>query len=74
MVSSYRLLEKKALFEAVIGVVGVLGSCREGGGLKSRPAGRAGGGIGGAFIELGKLIGAKFIGGRLRGCKLFLLA
>jgi len=37
MVSSYLLLEKKELFEAVIGVVGVFGSCLEGGGLSARP-------------------------------------
>lgn len=59
-------MEKKALFDAVMGVVGVRGSCRDGGGLKSRPA--AGGcGSGGTFIELGRLIGAKLMGGRLKG-------
>jgi hypothetical protein len=65
-------LEKKALFDAVIGVVGVLGNCRDGGGLRSRwtascsleeeP-----------FPRLGIFRGPKLIGGRLSGWRLFLL-
>ena len=36
IVSSYRLLAKKELFDAVMGVVGVFGSVRDAGGLRAR--------------------------------------
>jgi hypothetical protein len=71
MVSSYRLLEKNELFEAVSGVVGVLGICLDGGGLKSR-LGRSWLCCDEPFPTLGIFNGPRLIGGSVRGCRLFL--
>lgn len=64
MVSSKWFLEKKVLLDAVIGVVGVLGSWRDGGGLRSRSTELS------FFLSrLGMLRGPRLMGGRLRGCR-----
>lgn len=69
--SSYRDFAKKELFEAVIGVVGVLGSCREAGGLMFRlslpfSCNAA------TLAAVGMLNGRRFKGGSRRGSRLFL--
>lgn len=71
IVSSYRVFEKKALRDAVIGVDGVLGSSRDGGGLESSPTSLESG-YQESFPTLGMLSGPRLIGGRLKGCRFFL--
>lgn len=70
-VSSYRFLEKKVLRDAVIGVVGVFGNCRERGGLMLRSAGTCS--LDALLLKFGILRGPRLMGGRLKGCKFFLL-
>jgi hypothetical protein len=71
IVSSYRLLEKNALRDAVMGVVGVLGSIREGGGLEFSTISLESGWYG-SLATLGMLSGPKLMGGRLKGWRFFL--
>jgi hypothetical protein len=69
MVSSYRLLEKKVLLDAVSGVVGVLGACRDGGGLRSRGFSLCSSGA--PTLVDDRFNGPKFRGGKLSGCRCF---
>lgn len=71
MLSSYRDFAKNELFDAVIGVVGVLGSCRETGGLMFRsflPCSCNAA----TFAAVGMLNGRRFKGGSRRGSRFFL--
>jgi hypothetical protein len=69
ILSSGRFLEKKLLFDAVIGVVGVLIICRAGGLILRSdelcPCRAA------IFSTVGALKGPRAIGGRRNGCRLF---
>lgn len=67
---SLLLEEKNELFEAVIGVVGVLEVIRAGVGLLSCPWSCKAA----ILAAVGMLSGPRFRGGRLRGCRLFLEA
>ena len=71
IVSSYRLW-KKVLFDAFIGVVGVLGICLARGGLGRRSVEllscKAA-----TLAAVGMLRGAKLSGGKVRGCSCLLL-
>lgn len=69
--SPKRVFAKKELFEAVMGVVGVLGSCREAGGLMGRSAlpfscSAA------TLAAVGMFNGPRLNGGNRRGSRLFL--
>jgi hypothetical protein len=64
-VSSYLFLEKKVLRDAVIGVVGVLGNCLDGGGLMLRSAETRSFDV--FLLRFGMLSGPRLMGGRLRG-------
>lgn len=70
-VSSNRLFEKNVLRDAVIGVDGVLGINRDGGGLKSLPL-EPDSGNQESLPTVGIFKGPRLMGGRLSGCKLFL--
>ena len=70
-VSSCRLLEKKVLLDAVIGVVGVFGICRDGGGLKFRSTLLCSCNAA-ILFAVGVLRGPRLIGGRRNGCKCLL--
>lgn len=72
-VSSYRDFAKNELFDAVIGVVGVLGSCREAGGLMFRLSLPCSCNAA-TFAAVGMLNGRRFKGGSRRGSRLFLFA
>jgi len=66
--SSKRLLEKKLLLEAVIGVVGVLACFRVGGGVDF-PISELCSCNAAILAAVGVLKGPRFNGGRLRGCR-----
>lgn len=68
--SSYWLLEKKELLDAVIGVVGVFATCREGGRLISRRLELP---LLVGFGAVGKFNGPIFKGGNRRGSRCLLL-
>jgi len=68
--SSYRLLEKNVLRDAVMGVDGVLGISRDGGGLRSLSSVLCSGNQD-SLPTTGILSGPRLIGGRLKGCRLF---
>jgi hypothetical protein len=72
MLSSYRDFAKNELFDAVIGVVGVLGSCREAGGLMARLSLPCSCNAA-TFAAVGMLNGRRFKGGSRKGSRLFLL-
>jgi hypothetical protein len=69
--SSKRVFAKKELFEAVMGVVGVLGSCREAGGLMGRSAVPFSCSAA-TLAAVGMFNGPRFSGGNRRGSRLFL--
>lgn len=71
-VSPCRLLEKNELLDAVIGVVGVLGSCLEGGGLNVLLRALPDSCSAAILLVVGVLNGPKLMGGNLKGCKCFL--
>ena len=68
--SSTPFLEKKELFDAVIGVVGVFGICREGGGLRFR-SGRHCSWRAAILAAVGVLRGPTVMGGRRNGWRFF---
>jgi hypothetical protein len=71
--SSALFLEKKLLFEAVMGVLGVLAICLVGGGLRCRSV-KPWSWSAAILAAVGVLRGPRVMGGNRRGCRLFLLA